>query len=79
MEYQIKFRGVDQYDRPVYKVIDKPIYFGSTDTLFDYEEDEKVINDYFKDNLDELEYFGKSFGCEPNGGRDENLKLILID
>ena len=37
MEYQIKFRGIDRWNRPVFKVIDKPMYFGSTDTLFNDE------------------------------------------
>jgi len=79
MEHTIKFRGIDRYNRPVYKVIDKPIYYGSTDTLFHDEAEEEKVNNYFKNNTDELEYFGNSFGCEPMGGRKENLKLILID
>ena len=78
MECQIKFRGIDRWNRPVFKVIDKPMYFGSTDTLFNDEVEAEKVNEYFKDNLDELEYFGSHFGCEPHGGRPENLKLILI-
>jgi hypothetical protein len=77
MEYQIKFRGIDNYNRPIYKVIDKPMYFGSTDTLFSDEADEEKVNDYFKSNTDELEYFGNRFGCEPHGGRPENLILTI--
>lgn len=78
MEYQIKFRGIDKWNRPVYKVIDKPMYFGSTDTLFNDEADEEKVNEYFKDNTEELEYFGSTFGCEPHGGRSELLILKIV-
>lgn len=77
MEYQIKFRGIDRWNRPVYKVIDKPMYFGSTDTLFSDEAEEETVNNYFKDNTNELEYFGAHFGCEPHGGRPKNLILTI--
>jgi hypothetical protein len=76
MEYQIKFKGIDNCNRPVYKVIDKLIYFGSTDVLFNDEAKEEEVNEYFKKNINELEYFGTHFGCEPNGGR-ENFTLNI--
>ena len=31
--FDIKFRGVDDFNRPVFKVVDKAIYFGSTNIL----------------------------------------------
>ena len=34
--------------------------------------------EYFKDHIDELEYFGDHFGCEPHGGLDKGLKLEII-
>ena len=32
-KFVIKFRGVDDFNRPVFKVVDKAIYFGSTNIL----------------------------------------------
>jgi hypothetical protein len=78
MEYQIKFRGIDNWSRPIYKVIDKPMYFGSTDTLFKDEVEEEKVNEHFRENTKELEYFGNKFGCEPHGGRPDNLILTII-
>lgn len=77
MTHTIKFTGIDNYGRPVYKVVDKAIYYGSADTLFHDEADQVEVDLYFKDNSDELEYFGTHFGCEPNGGRPENLILKI--
>ena len=74
---EIKFRGIDDFNRAVYKVDDKPtIYVGSTETLFSFDATKKEVDDYFKDNIQELEYFGRSFNCEPNGGKINNLKII---
>lgn len=78
MNYQIKFRGIDRFGRPIYKVVDKAMYFGSTETLFSYNADEETVNKHFKNNTQELEYFGNHFDCEPHGGRPENLTLTII-
>ena len=32
-KFVIKFMGVDDFNRPVFKVVDKAIYFGSTNIL----------------------------------------------
>lgn len=77
--YEIKFIGIDDFNHPVYRVVDKPIYLGSTEILFSFDAKKETVNDYFKNNLQELEYFGNSFNCEPNGGKLENFCLILID
>lgn len=74
----IKFSGVDRWNRPIYKLRDKSIYFGSVNTLFNYEATEEEVNNYFLDNIEELEYFGNSFGCEPIGGISEDLRLHII-
>lgn len=82
--YHIKFRGIDDWNRPVYKSINSAIYFGSTSTLFP---DPKLapnntteeINNYFRANRDEIEYFGQSFDCEPHGGTSRNWIFNIID
>lgn len=82
---KIKFRGIDDYNRPVYKYVDNNIYIGSTDVLFPCEKiapngTAKEINAYFRENLDKLVYFGLTFNCEPEGGRfKDNIKFEIID
>ena len=90
MEAKIQFIGIDKWNRPVYKVIktsgmfvsedkkQRKIYYGSVDKLFNDDATKEEVDNYFKDNLDELEFFGNHFGCEPMGGRTKNLKLIII-
>ena len=75
----IKFKGIDNYNRPVYKDINSNMYFGSTKITFAHYTKENIINNYFKDNLDELEYFGNSFNCEPHGGHNDKYKFNIIE
>ena len=82
MIVKIKFRSIDDWNRPVFKVIDeryKSLYFGSVTTLFNYENSADKVIAYFKDHIDELEYFGDRFGCEPYGGSFKGLELELIN
>jgi hypothetical protein len=74
---EIKFRGVDRWDRPVFKQVDKNIYFGSVNTLMPNKTKEEIIT-YFEDNLQELEFFGDSFDCEPHGGNSPKWKFKII-
>lgn len=75
----IKFKGIDNFNRPVYKDINSNMYFGSTKSLFAYDKNFKDINDYLKENLNELEYFGNSFNCEPHGGHNDKYKFNIIE
>lgn len=78
-ERTIKFRGIDGWGRPVFKVLEKNYFIGSTDKLFSQTATEQEVVDYFKDRLNELVYFGCSFGCEPEGGSlKKELKLVLL-
>lgn len=83
MTINIKFEGIDDWNRPVFKCVDekyKSIRFGSTNKLFNWNTPEKEIIDYFKSTtVDALEYFGHSFGCEPNGGILKGLVLNIIE
>jgi len=80
----IKFKGFDDWSRPVYCNKDLQAYFGSTCTLFP---DTKIapngtieeVNAYFKENINELEYFGNGFNCEPHGGLNPKYQLKIID
>lgn len=77
--FEIKFRGIDFWNRPVFKDIASTSHFGSTNKLFDYNAKAKEVTEYFKDNLHELEYFGHDFDCEPNGGISEYWKFKIIN
>lgn len=74
----IKFRGIDSWNRPVYKVVDKDVYFGSVNKLFSDDATATEVDEYFRTNLDELEFFGDHFGCEPHGGRASNWVFNIV-
>lgn len=82
--FDIKFRGVDDFHRPVYKVVGKQIYFGSTNILWGDpawlpSKTEKETNEFFRENPQRLELFGSSFNCEPNGGNSPKWEFNIID
>lgn len=80
MKRTLKFRGIDDFNRPVFKVLEKNYYIGSTDKLFSSDVKEKEVKEYFKDRLGELIYFGESFNCEPEGTHlKPNLQLCFDD
>ena len=80
---QLKFYGIDYFNRPVYKDVNSKNYYGSANVLFP---DRGIapnntieeINDYFRNNIFQLCYFGTSFNCEPYGGSLKNIELIII-
>lgn len=82
--FDIKFKGIDDWNRPVWKVVDKQIYFGSTmillpdKGLFPKGTTEEV-NNYFRENQNKIELFGSSFNCEPHGGNSPKWKFNIID
>lgn len=64
-QVRLIFKGIDSWNRPVWKAPDSPEYFGSVTQLFNWgtpEEDVlKLVSTY------DLCYFGISFNCEPMG------------
>lgn len=81
----IKFIGIDDCNRPVFKDIDSSIYIGDVNKLWTYNElgeNNHTINTYYKQHIEELEFFGTSFNCEPHEcirGLPLNYKLNIID
>lgn len=73
----IKFRGIDDFNRPVFKDVNSSSHFGSVHTLYNDMYNKEEINKYFKESISELEYFGERFNCEPHGGINSNIKLII--
>ncbi len=78
--FNLKFVGIDDWNRPVFKDVDKKLYFGMTDHLFDYDTSEQAVYDYFSDDDigRHIEFFGSEFDCEPHGGRASNWEFNFI-
>ena len=79
--YHVKFEGIDDWSRPVFKKVNSNIRLGDVNKLWTYNElgknNETLLN-YYRENSDVLEYFGQSFNCEPNGGKLKDTCLIVI-
>lgn len=76
----IKFKGIDNWNRPVFKDVDSNTYYGSVTKLFSWDALPEDVIKYFKSSTtDGLEYFGSHFGCEPHGGLDENITLNIVE
>ena len=82
---EIKFEGIDSWNRPIFKDTKSNRRYGSGDVLLG--EIKRVypngtnaeIVEYFKNdnNIRYLCYFGRSFDCEPMGTTPEK-ELIII-
>ena len=80
IEIPISFKGIDYFNRPVYYSDDLNMYFGSLDTLYDYNTSKEEINAYIASNINELLFFGYTFNCEPNGSKlNPKYKLKIIN
>lgn len=73
---EIKFEGIDDWNRPVFRAVNSNYRFGSVEILFPYGESEESV--LKKVSEKHLCYFGNSFNCEPMGTGVENLKIIKI-
>ena len=72
---EIKFEGIDSWNRPVFKNIKSKSRYGCVFVLFDFYAPEKEV----LSKIDEksLLFFGNKFGCEPLGEKPiEPLKII---
>ena len=76
---EIKFRGIDDWNRPVFKSVTTNNYYGSVHILFSWDDTKEKVLEYFKDHMDELEFFGNHYNCEPWGGINPNTILKIVD
>lgn len=75
----IKFVGIDDWNRPIFKVLEKNYYLSDVGNLFNYGTTEKQIKEFYKDvELNKyLTYHGSKFDSEPMGCRLEyNFELV---
>ena len=77
---KIKFVGIDDWNRPIFKGQGKKYYLSDVNNLFDYDATDEQVKEFYKDkdNLRELLTFhGYSVDSEPNGGMLKyDLKLV---
>ncbi|KAF5080354.1 hypothetical protein DSECCO2_119960 [anaerobic digester metagenome] len=82
VHFNLRFVGIDDWNRAVFKNIDSELYFGDTNKLWTYKElgeDNKLVNEYYKNNTNSLIYFGSEFNCEPNGGKADCWKFFIVE
>ena len=78
---RIKFVGIDSWNRPVFKAINRENFFvGDTGRLFEYHATEKeVLRRYGDDDLSKrLVYLGSHFDCEPEGLPLDTAKIEVV-
>lgn len=79
VHFNLKFKGIDDFNRPVFKDVDSTLHFGSTNHLVGYDKTKEYVIEFFKHNPNELEYFGDKFNCEPEGGKQSFFKFNFIE
>jgi len=67
MKKKVRFEGIDDFNRPVFKSLDNRNRYGSTDELFSQDADEKYVLQSMGE-IKTLTFFGMRFNCEPYGG-----------
>ena len=71
---QIKFEGIDSWNRPVFKSVANKNRFGSVDKLFSIGAAEQEVIGTVTEK--DLCFFGTWFGCEPMGTPSGDVVII---
>ena len=72
---RVQFHGIDGFNRPVFKSLDKPrTFYGDVNNLFGYDATESEV--LAQVTADDLCYFGSRFDCEPYGTPTSNLEIV---
>ena len=67
MSEKVRFEGIDDFNRPVFKALDNRNRYGLVDELFSHDAKEKYVLRCLGE-IKTLTYFGTRFNCEPTGG-----------
>ena len=62
---KLKFYGIDNFNRPIFKNIEKKQFYGSTYKLFNHNANVTEVLKMVDEK--DLTYFGERFNCEPLG------------
>ena len=69
---KIKFVGIDDWNRPIFKGEGKKYYLSDVNNLFDYDATDEQVKEFYKDKVplnSYITYHGRSIDDEPNGGK----------
>lgn len=72
----LKFEGIDDFHRAVFKDVNSRNRYGDCSCTKTGKPEDVIA--FYRTNLDLLEYFGTSFGCEPNGGTCAAWRFNII-
>lgn len=77
---KIKFIGIDGWNKPIFKVLEKNYYISDLENLFPLDTSEIDIKVFYSNKkLSEiLTYHGKTFDCEPMGDKLKDLNYVII-
>jgi len=80
--YNIKFKGIDDWHRPVYKLQGLNVYLGDVDNLFGWEDTKETVDAFYKkdDNIKCLCIFGSTFNKHDPLGTNikKEIKLNIL-
>ncbi len=74
---RIKFKGIDDFHRAIFKDINSSKHYGDCNATIGGKPNDVI--EFYKNNIDLLEYIGASFNCEPRGGMNSNIQLEIVD
>lgn len=74
---QVVFAGIDMWNRAVFRVPGRNLFYGSLDMLFAYGEEEDEVIKQLEGK--QLYFFGTEFNCEPDGMPAGNIEIVRRD
>lgn len=82
-ELLLKFRGIDDFNRPVFLDVNTKTFYGDTDHLFPFGTKGPDVFDFYRKNNLSLNnclcFFGYKFNCEPIGSEiRSDIKITII-
>ena len=76
MDLILKFRGIDDYNRPVFVDKENKKFYGSVNRLFSGGETFENVIKQLKPS--DIIFFGHKFNCEPEGGNIRGYINIIL-
>lgn len=74
----IKFVGIDYWNRAIYKIENINVFIGNVNKLFDLNSNKNKVDSYCKMHLNQFIIFGNKFDCEPLGTPIKNNIILKI-
>lgn len=76
----LKFITIDDWNRPIFEVLEKKYYVSDLNNLFDWNTSELEIKSFYKDkDLSKvLTYHGSSKDCEPMGNQLKEFNFVIV-